>query len=274
MTDETAPHLLVHDEDGILVVTFNRPEKLNALSLQLMRLFSDAVDRFRDTPELRVMLIRSQGRYFSSGADLREGAGGSPPATGSGIREMHRRLPSDMRRIWDEMEHIEKPFVVAHQGPCVGGSLEMSLSCDFRLAAQSASYSFPEAKFGVLPASNGVSRLTRLVGPHWARWFIIANMAVSAPEALNMGLIHKIYPDESFQDDAMAFCRHLTKQNAELQGTAKIAIELCADLNVDQAGAVERMANSVLMLAPSYQEGMRRHLSTIGSKKPDGATKD
>jgi enoyl-CoA hydratase/carnithine racemase len=172
-----------------------------------------------------------------------------------------------MRQIWDEMEHIEKPFVVAHQGMCVGGSLEMSLSCDFRLAARSAGYAFPEAKFGVLPATNGVSRLTRLVGPHWARLLIMANMPVDAEEARIMGFIHKIYPDETFQDDALAFCRHLTQQNAELMGTAKIAIELSHDLPAHQAAQVERMANSSLMLSPEYLEGMTRHIANIGKGK-------
>ena len=266
MTEE-APHLIVHDEDGILVATFNRPEKLNAMSLQLMRALEDAVLRFRDTPDLKVMLIRATGRYFSSGADLKEGAGGPPPATGSGIRETHRRLPSRMRQIWDEIEHIEKPFVAAHQGMCVGGSLEMSLSCDFRLAAASAGYAFPEAKFGVLPATNGVSRLTRIVGPHWARWLIMANMPATAAEAWNMGLVHKVFPDEGFQDEAMAFCRHLARQNGEMMGTAKIAIELAADLGVAQAAAVERMANSTLMLSPAYQEMMRAHIASLGAKK-------
>jgi enoyl-CoA hydratase len=265
MTD--APHLLVHDEDGILVATFNRPEKLIAMSLELTHALEEAVIRFRDTPALKVMLIRATGRYFSSGADLKQGAGGAVPETGSGIREQHRRLPSRMRQIWDEIEHVEKPFVVAHQGMCVGGSLEMSLSCDFRLAAASAGYAFPEAKFGVLPATNGVSRLTRVVGPHWARYLIMANKPATAAQALNMGLIHEIYPDETFEADVMAFCRHLTQQNGEMMGAAKIAIELCADLGVDQAAAVERMANSTLMLAPAYQDLMRAHIASVGAKK-------
>lgn len=264
-----APHLLVSEDGPILIATFNRPEKLNAMSLQLMRTLSNAVDRFRDTPQLRVMLIRSTGRYFSSGADLKEATSTerAPATTGSEIREMHRRLPSDMRRIWDEIEHIEKPFVVAHQGMCVGGSLEMSLSCDFRLAAQSAGYSFPEAKFGVLPATNGVSRLTRIVGPHWARYMIMANKPASAAQALNMGLVHEVYPDDRFEEETMAFCRHLCEQNGEMAGTAKIAIELAADLGADQAAAVERLANSSLMLAPSYIEGLERHVKSVGGKK-------
>jgi len=261
------PHLLVTEDDGILIATFNRPDKLNAMSKELMRLLGEAVERYRDTPALRVMLIRATGRYFSSGADLREGGGSAQgfPTTGSEVRESHRRLP--MRRVWDEMEDIEKPFVVAHHARCVGGSLEMSLSCDFRLAAASASYAFPEAEFGVLPATNGVSRLVRLVGPHWARLLITANMPVDAQEARIMGLAHKVFPDETFEADVMAFCRHLAKQNAELVGASKIAIELAADLPAHQAASVERLVNSSLMLGKDYQKMMVAHVASIGSKK-------
>jgi enoyl-CoA hydratase len=266
MTEQ--PHLLVTQDDSILIATFNRPDKLNAMSMELMALLGEAVERFRDTPEFKVMLIRATGRYFSAGADLKGDGGGSGlPTTGSGIREMHRRLPSRMRQIWDEMEAIEKPFVVAHQARCVGGSLEMSLSCDFRLAAASASYAFPEAKFGILPATNGVSRLVRLVGPHWARLLITANMPVDAQEARIMGLVHKVFPDESFEADVMAFCRHLANQNGEMMGASKVAIELATDLPAHQAASVERLVNSSLMLGEDYQKLMTAHVASIGSKK-------
>jgi enoyl-CoA hydratase/carnithine racemase len=268
MTEE--PHLLVDVVEGnILVATFNRPEKLNAMSMELMRTLEDAVDRFRDTPELRVMLIKAKGRYFSAGADLKQGGAGSQefPTRGSQVRESHRRLASGMRRVWDEMEGIEKPFVVAHHARCVGGSLEMSLSCDFRLAARSASYAFPEAKFGVLPATNGVSRLVRIVGPHWARLLIMANMPIDAEEARIAGLVHKVYPDETFEEDCLAFCRHVAQQNGEMIGTAKVAIELAADLGVHAAASVERLANSALMIAPEYKELMTAHVSNIGKGK-------
>lgn len=265
MTEE--PHLLVSEENGILIATFNRPDKLNAMSGQLMQLLGDAVAHYRETPELRVMLIRSQGRYFSSGADLKEGGGSAQgfPETGSAVRESHRLLP--MRKLWDEMEAIEKPFVVAHHARCVGGSLEMSLSCDFRLAAESASYAFPEAKFGVLPATNGVSRLVRVIGTHWARLMITANTPVDAQEARIMGLVHKVFPDETFADDVMAFCRHLTQQNPEFVGASKIAIELAADLPAHQAASVERLVNSSLMLGDDYKKLMVSHVASIGAKK-------
>lgn len=267
MTEET-PHLLVTEENAILIATLNRPDKLNAITLPMLQLFEAALHRFRDTPALKVMLIRSTGRYFCSGADL-SGAGNAAdyPKTGSAIREMHRLGLNGMHRIYDEMEHIEKPIVVAHHAMCVGGGLEMSLSCDFRLAAKSAGYAFPEGKFGVLPASNGVSRLARIIGTHWTRYLIMANLPVKADRALTMGLVHDVFPDETFEEDAMNFCRHLAKQNGEQMGTAKIAIELAHDVGLAQARHIERLANSVLMLDPAYLAGMEQYVKNIGSKK-------
>ena len=200
-----APHLLVEQDGAILIATLNRPDKLNALSGQTMALFEEALHRFRDSPDLKVMLIRATGRYFCAGADLRDRSDDAPapPRSGVEIRENHRLRLNGMHRIYDEMEHVEKPIVVAHQGPCVGGGLEMSLSCDFRLAAKSATYAFPEGKMGVLPASNGVSRLARIIGTHWTRYLIMANLPADADRAYVMGLVHEVFPDDSFEEDVI-----------------------------------------------------------------------
>lgn len=261
-----APHLLVEQRDGIQIATLNRPDKLNALTGQTMQLFEQALLEFRDNPELKVMLVRATGRYFCAGADLRDRSADTPANTPREIREKHRLGLHGMHRIYDEMEHIEKPIVVAHQGTCVGGGLELSLSCDFRLAAKSAKYAFPEGKMGVLPASNGVSRLTRLVGAHWARYLIMANLPADADRAMTMGLVHEVYPDDTFEEEVMNFCRHLAEQNGEQMGAAKIAIELCAELGRDQSRHVERMANSALMLSPDYLARIEAYVNSVGSK--------
>jgi enoyl-CoA hydratase len=264
MTD--TPHLLVEEDGPVLIATLNRPDKLNALSNQTMALFEQALLHFRDTAALKVMLIRATGRYFSAGADLTEGTGRDNPRVASAIRENHRVGNRGMHRIYDEMEHIEKPIVVAHHAMCVGGGLEMSLSCDFRLASTNAGYAFPEGLMGVLPASNGVSRLTRICGPHWARWVIMANKPVDAQTAFTMGLVHAVYPAETFEEEVMSFCRHLAKQNTEQMAAAKIAIELCDDLSRDQARHVERLSNSALMLNPDYLERIANYIKRIGRK--------
>jgi enoyl-CoA hydratase/carnithine racemase len=119
----------------------------------------------------------------------------------------------------------------------------------------------------VLPATNGVSRLSRLCGPHWARYMIMANKKVSADRALIMGLVHEVFPDETFEEDVMAFCRHLAEQNGEVMGAAKVAIDLAAELGPDEAAQVERMANSALMLDPRWAETAAQHLSTVGKNR-------
>lgn len=146
MSEQEAPHLLTEVVDGnILVCTLNRPDKLNSITQQMLALLEEAVLRLRDTDDLKVMLIRSTGRYFCSGADMRANPNKPPPTTARGIRENHRVHMSIMHRLYDEMEHVEKPIVAAHHAMCMGGGLEMSLSCDFRLAAKSAQYAFLKA---------------------------------------------------------------------------------------------------------------------------------
>jgi enoyl-CoA hydratase len=95
---------------------------------------------------------------------------------------------------------------------------------------------------------------------------VMANLPVSADKALIMGLVHEVFPDESFQEDAMIFCRHLAQQNGEQMGTAKIAIEMAHDVGLAQARNVERLANSALMLNPEYMAGFERYVRNIGAK--------
>lgn len=261
-----SPHLLVEEDDAIVICTLNRPDKLNSLTNQTMELFEQALLRFRDSEHLKVMLIRATGRYFCSGADLKESNVRRPTMTATGIRENHRVYNRGMQRIYDEMEHVEKPIVVAHHAMCVGGGLELSLSCDFRLASTNAGYAFPEGLMGVLPASNGVSRLARLCGPHWTRWLVMANKPASAEMAYTMGLVHQVFPADSFEAEVMDFCRHLARQNGEQMGAAKIAIELVAEVGPEMGRHVERMANSALMLNPDYQARMAEYVSKLGSQ--------
>jgi enoyl-CoA hydratase/carnithine racemase len=258
------PHVLTDQKESIFVVTLNRPAKLNAMSSQMHKLLSEAVAKFRDDNSLKVMLIRATGRYFCAGADI---TGEGMPDFGTNTSQILKYYRSEMggqQRTWDEIEAVEKPVVAAHHAPCVGGGLEMSLSCDFRLAAKSAHYSFPEAKLGCLPASGGLSRLTRIAGPHWARWMILADQAVSAEQAVTMGLVHAVYPDDEFESRVWQFCRHLASQPREMMAMTKLAIELAADVQAAQARNIERLANSVLVSGSEHEQmlnAVRKHIA-------------
>lgn len=259
------PVVLVTVRERILEVVLNRPEKYNALNLEMAEALWDAVQRLGNEPELRVLLIRANGKYFSAGADLNGGLFPEPGlASPSAFRKWYRNGKGSLHPLADEIEAVEKPVVIAHQGPCLGGALELSLSCDFRLAAQSARYALPETAIGALPGSGGTSRLTRLVGPQWARWFIMANLPMDAADARGIGLVHAVYADDEFERKAWEFCLNLAAQPPETVAAAKLAIELCADLDRAQARNIERLSNSALVIGDEHKglvAAMRERLS-------------
>src|SRR5579859_7425967 len=258
------PLLLRSESGGILEIVLNRPAKLNAINREMWEGIRDAIEHFRVRRDLRVMLLRANGRYFSAGTDLVDYDGDFDDSPMGARNWMRRDLSAGMHRMLVEMERIEKPFVVAHHAMCIGGSLELSLSCDFRLASASAQYWFPELQFGMVPLSGGISRLTRIVGPHWATWMTIGNKKVGAERALAMGLVHEVYPDETFETEVRGFCEMLVSQPIEATAVGKMAIQLAADLSSDDARQVERLAFSSLTFAREYtalHERIRARLS-------------
>jgi len=262
------PRILVSVRESVLELVLNRPEKLNAITGDMLDIIVAETARFVTDPALRVMLIRAKGRYFSAGVDLNGIM--APPADLTSPREFRQwygQGPGSLHPLLDRFEVIEKPIVVAHHGPCLGGALELSLSCDFRLASTGARYGLPETALGNIPGSGGVSRLTRLVGPHWARWFIMANLQMDAAKAANIGLVHDVYPDESFEADVWAFCLNLARQPPETIGAAKLAIELAADLDRAQARNVERLTASGLYFGQEFQTLMAEMKARLAARK-------
>jgi enoyl-CoA hydratase len=233
---------LREDVEGVAIVTLNRPDKLNAIIFK-------AIDDLRDRPELRVLLIRARGRYFSAGVDILEGAGGAEDPTGRTMVELRRAYRRGLHVHFDEMEAIEKPVVMAIQGPCLGLGVEMSSAADFRLASDSARFGLPEIDIGVIAGSGGTSRFTRLCGIGWSKWLSVAGEQMDARTAMMAGFVQAIYPDASFEDEVWKFCQRLMLRPAEVQGVAKIAVDMCYDLDRTGARHLERIVNTPLMRA-------------------------
>lgn len=263
--------LITSDADGILDVMLNRPHKYNAISDEMLQALREAVDLFGARRDLRVMLIRAAGTYFTSGVEISPDI--SPDVGGSTLdgRAWYR---TKYHLLFDELEAIEKPIVAVHQGPCLGGGLEMSLSCDFRLAAASARYGLPELDIGALPGSGGISRLTRIAGPHWARWLAMAGEQITADQALTLGIVHAVYPDDELDSRARAFCLKLSRRSYELLGLAKLSIELAADLDRTQARNVERISNSILFTGPEHKALVQAFLQRQAAKRRARETPD
>ena len=234
--------LLRDDQGGVITLTFNRPDKFNAITPGMLQGIGEALAALRDDPAQRVLLIRANGRYFSAGMDI---SGGMAPAGNSGV-EFRNWYRTFIHKLFDEMEAVEKPIVVAAQGACLGGALEMAASCDFRLAVEDATFGLPEVKLGVIPGSGGTSRLTRLVGPANAKWLVMAGQAINADRALEMGLVHENHPADTFDERVRSFCAELAALPLEATAMAKLAIDTVAGMDRLGARQVERIANTFL----------------------------
>jgi enoyl-CoA hydratase/carnithine racemase len=256
MSDPSVAEPVRRDENaGVLTITFTRDAKLNAVNPAMLDALSAAVADLAARDDLRVLVITAEGTYFTAGMDVKAsgahlGLLASDDMTGVEFRQHYRRL----HQLFDEFEAVEKPVILAAQGPCLGVGVEMMVSCDFRFAAARATFGLPEiTNLAVLPGSGGISRLTRIVGPAWARWIAMAAETVDADRALAMGLVHRVIPDDVFAPEVAAFARRLTGFSVEALGLAKLAIDAAADADRTTARNVDRIANTLLVLSAEHR---------------------
>ena len=242
MSEPVGEQIRRTDTDGITTLTFVRDHKLNAVSDEMVDVIREAVADLGDHEANRALVITAEGRYFTAGKDI--GQMGSHSSSGVALRRNYRRL----HELFDEMERIEKPIVLAAQGPCLGVGVEMGSSCDFRFASERATFGLPEVPvLAVLPGSGGISRFTRLVGPHWARWVAMAGENVDADLALTMGFVHRVLPEQGFHEAVHEWVRSLIGLSPEALGLAKITIDAACDSDRRTARHIDRMANTMLL---------------------------
>lgn len=169
-------------------LTLNRPERLNALSNQLMSDVTDAAIWFDHQPDLRVVVVRGEGRAFSAGFDLTVfGDEGSSPAGG--------RVPADTGRLMaDALERTSPILIAALHGHVVGGGLVLAAACDLRIATHDVSFSIPEVDLGIPLAWGGIPRLVREIGPALTKELVMTCRPFGADEGLKAGFLNRIVP--------------------------------------------------------------------------------
>ena len=246
----------------ILTLRFRRPEKLNAINASIESQIAAALTRLENDNAIVALVIRAEGEYFSSGYDLDYRVDDPHDVGGIALRHRYRQIHD----LFDRIERVEKPVVLAAQGPCLGGALEMAVSCDFRLASERATFAFPEIGLAVIPGSGGTSRTTRLVGPAWARWMVMAGRAVDASKALQIGLVHDVYPAENFEAAVDQFMLELVRRPQEAMALAKLSIDLCDLVDRNSGRDIERIANSILMPSAEHRNRLEAIKTRFGRK--------
>ncbi|MCU1596065.1 MAG: putative acyl-CoA hydratase [Frankiales bacterium] len=237
------------DENGVLTVTFTRDEKLNAVTPDMLAALQSAVHDLGEDESARVLVITAEGRHFTAGMDITTLA-----AQGGGEGLVLRRNYRRIHLLLDEIEAIEKPVVLAAQGPCRGFGLELAASCDFRLCSDRTVFGLPEiANLAVLPGSGGISRLVPLIGPHWTKWIAMAGREVDAAQALAIGLVHAVHADADFPTAVAEFAASLVALSGEALGLAKLGIAAAARGDRVSARDFDRVANTLLISTPEHR---------------------
>ncbi|MBP1720343.1 MAG: 3-hydroxyacyl-CoA dehydrogenase [Deltaproteobacteria bacterium] len=227
-------------KENIGVITLNRPEKRNAINGEVLEGIHKAFTELSENVAVKIILLQGAGAAFSAGIDF---------------------------TVLNRIERIEKPVVAKIQGFCGGLGLELALTADFRIASRGATLGVPEIILGLIPDCGGTTRLTRLLGPGWAKELIMTGDMIPARRAYELGLIHQVCPDERLEEEIQAFLQKLLQRPPLALGLAKRAIDWGVGLDKMTHMEIEALTQSLLITAKDFPETLQKGFSTLLKKK-------
>jgi len=205
--------------DGVGIITFNNPDKRNAMSLEMWEGFGEALTALRDDPEVRVVILVGAGdKAFVSGADISQFEKTRHNAAAS--EEYSRRSAAQRALLAD----YPKPTIACIRGFCLGGGMQVAMMTDIRISGASGQFGIPAAKLGIAYGYDGLRHLVSLVGPSWARLIMYTGMRIDSAEALRIGLVDCVEPDAELWDATMAIARTISGNAPLAIKAAKITI--------------------------------------------------
>ena len=248
--------ILVSLDGGVLSITLNRPDKLNAFNAEMHQLLRAALERARDEPAVRAVLLTGAGRGFCAGQDLAErsvDAGAAPIDLAVSIGSHYNPLVRRMREL-------PKPIVCAVNGIAAGAGANIALACDLVLAARSASFLQAFSRIGLLPDSGGTWFLPRLVGAARAMGLALLADKLSAEDAERWGLIWQAIDDTQLMKEAFSIAKTLAEGPTKAYGLIKKALYASAGNSLDAQLDLERDLQREAGLSEDYREGVAAFL--------------
>ena len=197
-------HIVLARSGGIATLTFNRPDKLNAMNQEMTGELRQALEEVSRDPAVRVLVFQGEGRAFMAGADVHTFLGATPLS----IRRFIERAHDFLFRL----EALEIPVIAAVHGFALGAGFEIALACDFIYAAETAKLGLPETSLGIIPGAGGSQRLTRLVGRGLAKEIIMTGRMVDAAEARTAGIVARVFPDEKLREETLKVAQALAQK--------------------------------------------------------------
>jgi enoyl-CoA hydratase/carnithine racemase len=241
--------------DGIATLTLDHPDKLNAWSWEATRQLGKRADEIRLNDEIRVVVLRGEGRAFCAGIDV-----GDPGdrVTGRSPAEQVRNFYEALRWVherFDVFANLPQPIVAAVHGYCLGFGFELALMADIRIAAEDATFGLPEAGIGVSIDAGGDMRIARDAGAGWAKYLALTGRRIDAATAERIGIVQQVVSREQLDETAMQIAREI-RDNAPLAvQSIKRTINAFADRGLTDAMRFEALSASVEFVSEDMPKG-------------------
>jgi len=242
--------ILEQTVSGVGIVTFNNPDKRNAMSLEMWEGFGEALTSLRDDDSVRVVILRGAGgKAFVSGADISQFEKTRHNAAAS---EEYSRRSATQREL---LATYPKPTIACIQGFCLGGGMQVAMLADIRIASVDSAFGIPAAKLGIAYGYDGLRHLVSLVGPSWARLLMYTGMRIDAAEALRIGLVERVFPIDTLWGETMAIAETISENAPLAIKAARITIaEVLKDESQRDMAAIKAIG-SACMDSADFREG-------------------
>jgi enoyl-CoA hydratase len=245
-------------ENEIGILTVNRPKALNALNMETLRDLQGALQEVKNHPEWKVLILTGAGeKAFVAGADIAEMRGMNSIEALNFSKLGHLTLKM--------IQDLDRPVIAAVNGYALGGGTEIALACDLIYASENAKFGLPEVTLGVFPGFGGTQRLSRLIGKGKAKELIFTGKMIGAAEALEMGLVNRVFPLTSLMEESRKLAAQIAGNGPVGVRLAKMVVDAGYNLDLTEACSLESYAFSIAFATEDQKEGMT---AFIEKRKP------
>ena len=250
-------NVLYEVQGPLALITINRADKHNAISLATLDDLHTAVDAAGADDDVRVLAITGAGgKSFASGSDLSEVL----------HRDFKKALEPIVQGLADKLERTPKPTIAAIDGICMGGGLEVALGCDLRVATPKSRFATPEGKLGIIPGGGACARLPRIVGRGWGMEMMLMGEPIDAERALQIGLVTRLVESEELLPEVRRMADHLAQFAPFVPRTMKAMVHFGMEASLAGALMFEKYAQGALVQTEDKIEGITAFLD---KRKPE-----
>jgi len=239
--------LVTFEQDGAVgTITLRRPEKFNALDIPMLRALEAALGAAELAPNVRVVLVRGEGKGFCAGGDIEAWAAMS-------AADFQHQWVRYGHRVFDRLTRLRQPTIAVLSGHALGGGLELAAACDFRIAEHQIKLGFPETSIGVVPGWSGTQRAVRRFGAQAVRRMALGGEIFTAPEALPLGIVDRVVETGTAFAEAKAWGERIAARGPLAIEAAKLMIAIAE--GEESAAATEALASGFIALTADLKAG-------------------